>query len=49
MARGAGTKAPANRGNAIVELAQDLHDLETGLALDLVLFAVTVHYDHPRH
>ncbi len=49
VAGGAGTQAAAYRGDAVIELAQDLHDLQTGLRLDLMLFAVPVHYDHPRH
>jgi len=49
MARGAGTKAPADRRDTVVELTQDFHDLEAWFRLDLMLFAVTVHHDHPRH
>jgi hypothetical protein len=49
MARGAGTKAAAYRCNPIVEFAQDLHDLQTGFRLDVMLFPVPVHNDHPRH
>jgi len=34
---------------ALIELAQNLHHLETGLCLDVMLFPVPVHYNHPRH
>src|SRR5580698_10613809 len=39
----------ADRRDAVVELAQDLHDLQSWLALDLMLFPVSIHHDHLRH
>jgi hypothetical protein len=49
VARGAGAKASANRRDAVVELAQNFHELQTGLGFDLVLFAVTIYHSHSRH
>src|SRR5258708_3388543 len=46
---GAGAKTSANRSDSVVELTQNLHNLQTGLCLDIMFFPVPVHYDHPRH
>jgi hypothetical protein len=46
---GAGAKASANRGDAVIEFTQNLHHLQTGFCLDVMFLPVPVHYDHPRH
>jgi len=32
-----------------MNIPEEPDHLQSGFCLDLVLFAVTVHYDHPRH
>jgi hypothetical protein len=46
---GAGAHAAADRGHAVIELAQVLHDLESGLGLDFVLDSVAIHDTQERH
>jgi hypothetical protein len=45
----AGTEPAADRRHAVIELAQGFHDLETDLPLDLVLIAIAVGHQNPRH
>src|SRR5579883_1031771 len=49
VAGGAGAHAAADRRDSIVELPQGLHDLETGLRLDLMLLTVAIDHTQQRH
>src|SRR5258708_36255907 len=46
---GARAHAAADGRDAVVELAQILHHLDSGLRLDLVLDSVAIHDPHQRH
>src|SRR5215475_3170358 len=49
MTGGAGAHATADRGDAVIELAQILHHLQSGPRFDFVLDSVAIHDSQERH